>query len=86
MSNKYKTGYSAVGVGWNKYCEKWVAYIRDNNGKKRHLGYFTDKEDAIEAKAKAEYKSFGEAADFEHDAAVEMFGGGFEDLGDLGEK
>jgi hypothetical protein len=45
------------GVGWHKHAKKWEAYIRVN-GRKRHLGYFTDKNDAIATRLAAN-KKFG---------------------------
>ena len=48
-----------VGVSWNKREEKWTAKIQVN-GKKIHLGYFTDSQDAIAARKQAEIKYFGE--------------------------
>ncbi len=47
------------GVGWYKANKCWRAYIVRND-KQTHLGYFTHKEDAIEAYAQAERKFFGE--------------------------
>jgi hypothetical protein len=41
------------GVNWNEQCHKWRASIQ-HNGTRIHLGRFTDKEDAIEARRKAE--------------------------------
>ena len=51
------SGYT--GVYWNKRRCKWVAQIKVNS-KKIHLGYFENKEDAIESRKKAEEKYFGE--------------------------
>ena len=31
-----------TGISWNKRYSKWIAYVRDNNGKQKHLGYFDD--------------------------------------------
>jgi len=48
-----------TGVRWVKRDKKWVAYIRFN-GKQTHLGYFANKEDAIQTRIEAEKKYFGE--------------------------
>jgi hypothetical protein len=48
-----------TGVIWNKEKSKWNSYISINH-KNIHLGYYTNKEDAIEARKKAEEKYFGE--------------------------
>ena len=53
-----KTGIAGVNV---HKCGKWVAYIRVNN-KQKHLGLFTNIEDAIKARQEAETKYFGEYA------------------------
>ena len=45
------------GVSLNKKSNKWVAYIYVNNIRK-HLGTFTNKEDAITARMKAENEYF----------------------------
>ena len=47
-----------VGVSWDKARNKWRAII-GVNGKNIHLGSFTTKEDAIEARLKAELEIFG---------------------------
>ena len=44
-----------TGVSWHKRDNKWVAHIFFD-GKKRHLGLFTDISDAIAARAAAEIK------------------------------
>ena len=41
-SSKYK------GVCWNKQNSKWIAQIRID-GKKKHLGYFDNEQEAVEA-------------------------------------
>jgi hypothetical protein len=40
------SGYK--GVSWNKRYKKWLAQIQINR-KKKHLGYFNDKDEAYEA-------------------------------------
>ena len=55
-----------TGVTWYARCKKWVAQIevRDNQKRKGYnLGYYTKKEDAIQARIEAEKKYFG---DFRH--------------------
>jgi len=53
MPSHNKSGY--VGVSWHKKAQKWAAVIR-LNGKSKHLGLFTDPEEAHRTylKAKAE--------------------------------
>ena len=48
-----------TGVYWSKTYNKWIATIKIN-GKRKHLGYFKEKEDAIEARRQAEIVYFGE--------------------------
>ena len=45
----------AVGVSWYKKTLKWCAKI-NVNGKMRHLGYFTNKDEAIAARKAASIK------------------------------
>ena len=52
---------SVTGVSWHKARNKWRAYITIN-GKTKHLGYFINKEDAIQSRIEAELKYFGEFA------------------------
>lgn len=49
------SGYK--GVFWSKYHNKWQAYIH-LHGKRKHLGYFDDIEDAIKARIEAEENYF----------------------------
>lgn len=56
-----------VGVNWNKSTQKWKAQIRTPNGVQKHLGYFSEKCDAIASRkaASLEYgyhKNHGRAA------------------------
>lgn len=51
VSRKNTSG--VTGVYYNKLVNKWVAQIY-KNGKNKHLGIFSNKEDAIEARRKAE--------------------------------
>ena len=57
--------YGIIGVNWYKSRLKWVAYI-NANGKRKNLGYFTEKEDAVKARLEAEAKYFGEFAPQRH--------------------
>lgn len=54
-SSKNTSGY--VGVGWKKDRDKWSATITVNK-KVKHLGYFENKIDAINARRKAEDEYF----------------------------
>lgn len=53
MSDKNTSGH--VGVYWNKGNNKWLSQI-GVNGKRKHLGYFVDIEDAKAARKSAEIK------------------------------
>ena len=46
-----------TGVSWHKVKKKWQAMIKA--GKRIHLGDFTNKEDAIQARKEAEKKYHG---------------------------
>ena len=61
-ANKGKNNKSGVpGVSWDKRESRWRAYI--NKDRKQHsLGYFVKIEDAIKARADAEYEYFKEFA------------------------
>ena len=48
-----------MGVSWNKRKEKWESYITICK-KRKKLGYFTDFDEAVKARKKAEEKYFGE--------------------------
>ena len=59
-SSMYSNNTSGVkGVSWHKRLRKWGAYIQIN---KKHirLGYFNNKQDAINARKQAEKKYFGQ--------------------------
>ena len=49
----------AKGVSWDKEKGKWEAYITVD-GKRKHLGYFKEFEDAKKVRLKAEDEHFGE--------------------------
>ncbi|HAU85878.1 MAG TPA: hypothetical protein DCW90_10350, partial [Lachnospiraceae bacterium] len=50
-----------IGVYWSKANAKWRAVI-GFDGKKIHLGYYENKEEAIKIRLQAEKKYFGEFA------------------------
>lgn len=41
------------GVYWNKNMDKWQSYIREN-GRSKHLGVFTEFEEAVKSRLEAE--------------------------------
>jgi len=51
----------AKGVCFNKRLKKWVVSLTAN-GHRYHLGYFSDKESAVQARAMAEDKHWGQSA------------------------
>ena len=57
LSKANKSGFT--GVCWYAKNNKWISYITVD-GKRKHLGYFTDFDDAVKARQDAEYKYFGE--------------------------
>jgi hypothetical protein len=65
MRNRQKPGKrnrsGATGVCWYIRDQKWSAQIK-KNGRQIHLGYFTNKQDAIAARRIAEAEHFGEFA------------------------
>ena len=57
-NKKSKNNTSGVtGVSWDKTFQKWNAYIMLKR-KRKNLGYFKDKQDAINARKEAEEKYF----------------------------
>lgn len=54
-----------IGVSYDKSCNKWRAYIRDNK-KAKYVGYCDNKNDAIIARLEAEAKYYGEFAPQKH--------------------
>ncbi len=57
--------YGITGIYWYESRSKWSAYI-EVNSKRKHLGYFKEKEDAIKARLESEAKYFGEFAPQRH--------------------
>ena len=57
LSKNNTSGFT--GVRFNKSCGLWTASIRVDK-KAKFLGYFKDKEKAVEARKKGEVKFFGE--------------------------
>ena len=55
--NNYSSGHK--GISWNKAMNKWETYI-DKNYQRITLGYFTNLDEAIRVREKAEDKYFGE--------------------------
>lgn len=65
-----KTNTSGItGVSFNRRKQKWVAYITYNK-KRKHLGYFSSKEEAIIARKEAENKYFKE---FSKDNSLKLY-------------
>ena len=54
-----------IGVYWSKEENKWFSLIQYNR-KSHHLGYYTDKEDAIKARLRAEKEFMSEFAPQRH--------------------
>lgn len=54
-----KSGFK--GVCWSSNARKWMAYINES-GKRRHIGYFPEKEDAAAAYAREAERCFGSFA------------------------
>ena len=48
-----------TGVCWNRFCDKWMAYICVNN-KRINLGHFDDYNEAVKIRKEAEKKYFRE--------------------------
>ena len=61
-SNRNTSG--VVGVGWYSKYNKWRAYITTD--KRKTIGYFFNKEDAIRARLEAEAKYYGDFAPQKH--------------------
>jgi hypothetical protein len=54
-----------TGVHWHKLRSKWMVYI-EVDSKRKHLGYFLEKDDAIKTRLEAEAKYFKEFAPQRH--------------------
>ena len=54
-----------TGVRWRNDLNKWIADIRINK-KTKHIGVYSDKNDAVRARLEAEAKYFGEFAPQRH--------------------
>lgn len=52
-----------TGINWHKDKSKWQTRI-NTNGKRKHLGYFVDLDEAVEVRQQAEIEYFGE---YRHD-------------------
>ena len=64
--NKPKNNTSGfIGVNWMKRNQAWCSRITVD-GKKKYLGLFVNKEDAIKARLNAEKKYYGEFAPQRH--------------------
>lgn len=57
LSKANKSG--VTGVCWYARKDKWIAYITVD-GKRIHLGYFDDFDEAVKVRHEAEYEYFGE--------------------------
>lgn len=55
-----------VGVSWDASRNKWETHIK-KNGKKKHLGRYTDIKDAVNARREAELEYYGEYRNPEYD-------------------
>lgn len=64
-ANKKNNTSGFSGVSWDKERSKWVAYIVIDK-KRKKLGRFDDKKDAIKTRLLAEEKYFGEFAPQRH--------------------
>ena len=64
INRKLHTNSSSgvTGVNWHKQHKKWVATVSLGNGRRKHLGLFTEKEDAITARQNAEQYYYGDFA------------------------
>lgn len=59
QSKRCNNTSGVTGIVWDKLRNKWKAQICINS-KTKHLGYYTTKEEAIEARRQAEIEYFGE--------------------------
>lgn len=64
--NLRKNNKSGItGVYWDKSRSRWESYI-EVDSKKKNLGYFTEKEDAVKVRLEAEAKYFKEFSPQKH--------------------
>ena len=64
--NKQKNNTSVfIGVSWDSSYNKWKSYIRVD-GKKKNLGRFANKNDAVKVRLQAEAEYYGEFAPQRH--------------------
>jgi hypothetical protein len=64
-TRRYSNGKSGhKGVCWHRVTSRWVAQIRLPEGRVKHLGLFTSKDDAIAAYRQAALELHGEFARF----------------------
>ncbi len=70
----YSNNTSGVsGVYWNKRDQKWYAQAYNNDGKRKHLGYFNNKLDAEMVVLEYKFKNYGEyMSEFEQDRYCEL--------------
>ena len=61
LSKRIDNSSGIAGVSWYKRSNKWRAQIKLNN-KTKHLGYYENIEEAIQARRQAEIDYFGEFA------------------------
>ena len=61
VSQNIMNSKNTKGIFWDKSKNKWIAQLVINR-KHIHLGYFTNKSDALNARQKGELKYFGEFA------------------------
>lgn len=59
-SKQHNNKSGVIGIHWDDKKNGWIAQISVNN-KKKHIGIFANKEDAIEARIAAEIKYFGDS-------------------------
>ena len=65
ISVRVDNSSDVTGVSWGKKAQRWRAYLQYERSN-MNLGYFTNKDDAIKARLKAEAKYFGEFAPQKH--------------------
>jgi hypothetical protein len=58
-SKNFNNTSGITGVSFHKTNKKWRAYI-ENDGARKHLGYFESKEEAVQARQKGEETYFKE--------------------------